>query len=319
MKKRINLKWLALLLPLLAGCASDEPDEVAKEVPFRVPVLSTQRSSASAANNTTIEVEGSQVGFFVRSDANYAGVENQSYSYRSGIGWVPNGTPIWLKSEQAEMVAYYPWSSIINTEYLELVPQLRDPDAPQDLWYKHFFASSIDGDLSLTLMQAYSRLVITFVTDETYPSDPLLYELGIQSSAFYETGYLNMWTGEYLDCSIPASDIITFFSVRDPADALVVKKTVTDTAAKFDCMLIPASLGDGRENVEFYITVGGEKYGIDTKQMRLDIPVTAFERELKAGNMYHLTIKISSRGLSFSTIDAQPWTNAPVDGDYGMS
>lgn len=276
-------------------------------------------ATRATAGYTALTTENAQMGLFRKvNGAVYTALQNVPYSYKKPAGettleWLPDGgddRTVWLHpTTQADIAACYPYNASLSlaagqTGVVNLQAAIRNAATPQDLWYNHFTANGARPKIaSLLLNQAYARLQITVLIDETvsYVEKPYLYKLAISggradgmstTDGIFSAATLDMYTGTYTRGTkdyTPANTTANTYRITDNA---------TTTQSAFDLMAIPASLTDA---VTLTVNVGGTT--TNAKTMSVSIPAADFGGALTAGKIYKVSVKIKGTDIGeFGTV-----------------
>lgn len=329
---------------LLAGCSREEmpADGSPAESHFlqlgTVEVLTQEGEGVTraAAGYTELKTENAQMGLFRKKNGEvYTYLSNVPYEYmqpsgQSEMGWWPTGgadKTVWLHpSTNADIAAYYPYNASLSPVsgkegVVNLSAAVRDKDAPQDLWYSHLQANGHDYKRDLQLVQAYCRMQLTLLIDEseTYVSKPHLYYLKIEGGrapassdtvGIFSAATLDLYTGVYI------RGAKEYVPVDVTADNYEITGDVTTTKAAFDLLMIPAILTD---SVKLTVKTGGNSGA--AKEMSVSIPPANFGGSLAAGKIYKVSVKIKGMDISeFSSVTTDwnpvifPGPNVALDG-----
>lgn len=322
---------------LLAGCSREEMPADGSPVGGHslqlgtVEMLTQEGEGVTRATVTYTELktENAQLGLFRKKNgAVYTYLPNVPYKYmqpsgQSEMGWWPTGgddKTVWLHpSTNADIAACYPYNESLSLVagkegVVNLSAAIRNPDAPQDLWYNHLQANGLDYKRDLQLVQAYCRMQFTLLIDksETYVSEPYLYYLKIEggrasgsstTDGIFSTATLDLYTDTY------TRDAKEYVPVNVTADSYRITEDASSTQAAFDLMMIPATLTGP---VKLTVKTGGSSGA--AKEMSIEIPAAKFGDSLAAGKIYKVSVKIKGMDISeFSSVTTD-WDPAIFSG-----
>lgn len=329
---------LAASCLLMAGCGQDEaPGGEASGTGVAlqlgsVEVLTPKTGTATRATvgYTDITTENDRIGVFRKANATYTVLQNVPYEYmklpgQTVLEWLPAGgdeQTVWLyPAAQADIAVYYPYNENLSlaagTGVVNLASAIRNASTPQDLWYGHCQASGKNYKVaSLSLNQAYARMKIIFVTDESvsYVEKPYLYKLVLSggradasstTDGIFSAATLDMYTGIY------TRGTKDYTPVDITTNTYQAAGTAETTQAVFDLMAIPAALTDA---INLTVNVGGT--ASTAKTMNLSIPAADFGGKLEAGKIYKVSVKIKGTDIGeFSTVVTTSWDTSLLSGN----
>lgn len=317
---------------IAAGCTTDASFERQEgEVAMNLSEVRLPAEEVETRAGMVIENPNAEMGFFRKGSGYYTTMKNIPYVYEAGKGWHPRKEEetVWLHHETADLVAYYPYNASLlqipgKTGVVRLTAGIRGTKNSQDFWYKRFTASNRDSQVGFTLEQAYCRMLVTFVIDDTsgYVEEPYLYSF--KMSGLKQYADLDLFQGT----KSKNLGIINVVDVTDYSNAYVVKADAAETKAKFDLLIIPGSDNSNMydDQVILEVTVGGTRFGEDTKTMRAYVPYVAFgkgtsnEGVLVPGNVYQLTVKIKGSQIGgVATAMLNGWQSIRLDGDGDLT
>lgn len=330
---------------LLAGCEQYEapsPEAPASGRSLQlgaVEVLTQEAGMATraTAGYTALTTAGTQLSLFRKAsagDSPYPALDNVPYAYQLPAGettnyaWLPTGgddKTVWLHpTADAEIaVCYAPHTALTLVSgqlgVASLQAAIGDGDAAQGLWYGHLTANGSNCRHDLSLKQAYCRMQITILTDESvsYVENPYLYKLAISGGRADNTSTTDgIFSAATLDLfkDAPAAYNRTtkdYTAVNLTANTYRIAGTAADTQSKFDLLMIPAALTDG---VTLTVSVGVTSTA--AKAMTVSIPAGDFGGALQAGKIYKVSVKIKGTNLgeiSGVTTDWAPWTSGDIN------
>lgn len=292
-------------------------------------------ATRATAGYTALTTENAQMGLFRKVDgAVYTALQNVPYTYKKPAGettleWLPDGgddQTVWLHpTTQANIAACYPYNASLSPVsgkegVVNLTAAIRNTATPQDLWYGHCQANGARPKVaSLSLNQAYARLQITVLIDESvsYVERPYLYKLVISGGRVDGTSTTDgIFSTAELDMYQDAANAYTrgtkdYTPVDITANTYQITDNATTTKAAFDLMMIPAALTDA---VTLTVSVGGTT--TNAKTMSVSIPAADFGSKLEAGKIYKVSVKIKGTDISefgIVTTDWNPTTSGNIN------
>lgn len=340
--KHTVLYFAAIAAALLAGCTQNEMPDASDTTspaggyflqPGTVEVLTQEGEplTRATAGYSAVTKEGAKMGVFRKSNGTtYSTLQNVPYKYMQPDGqpdmkWSPIGgddKTVWLHpSINADIAACYPYSESLSLAsgegMVNLTAAIRNKTTPQDLWYNHLQANGVNRHRDISLVQAYCRVQITFLIDntETYIVEPYLYSLtisggrdadGNSTDGIFSTATLDLFKDADAAYTRDAKEF-TAFDVT--ADTYQITDDVNTTAA-FDLMMIPAALS---ADVKLTIQTGGNSTAV--KEMSVSIPASDFGGSLAAGKIYKVSVKIKGTDIGEIINVTTDWNPAISSGN----
>lgn len=305
MKQKIAFFSFCLLL--LCGCAdgSDTDTGSGVSVPLRLQSVGVAgdgdvASRAVAANLATDK----KIGFFVRKDEFNQLKSNVEGGYVENA-WQPLSTSagVWLNNHNAAIAIYAPYDATQqNASSLTLKACLRGTDEKNnDIMCSEVFTANNGSTIpSVTLKQVYTRLVFSFVKDDTYP-DP--HPLKIKAVELKGNDMYSSTTYELLATPPvyvkPVNSTVIRLDIPEPYP--VVGKA-SDSPGLIDLLLIPVTQ-EFTGDVTLTITLTTDK------KISVVIPQATFNasRPFAPGKQYVLKVRILPTEMEIESVEREDW------------
>lgn len=306
MKQKIPLFSLCLLL--LCGCADGSETDIGSGVPVPLRLQSVgvagEGDVASRAATATLATD-KKIGFFVREDEFNQLKRNVEGGYVGGA-WQPLSTSagVWLNNHDATIAIYAPYDATQeNSSSLTLKAGLRGTDEKNnDIMCSEVFTAKNDNPTvpSVMLKQVYTRLVFSFLKDDTYPDPhPLkIKAVELKGNDLYASTTYDLFTATYakpLHSSVISLDI--------PAPYPVVRKvTEPEPPGLIDLLLIPVTQ-EFTGDATLTITLTTDK------KISVRIPQATFnaDRPFAPGKQYVLKVRIRPTTMVIDSVELEDW------------
>lgn len=292
---------------LLAACSGDSLFPAEKQEATAVPLSISGAGMGLAATTRAAEVEltgDKHIGLFVKQTTSYAAVNNRQFSY-GDPEWIVEGAPILLSVDRATVAAYYPYAADVENPLNLMSGQLYA--AAQDYCYTKFTADSKNASVVLSLKRVYALVrfrLAKFGGGKPYQQEGRVSAINFSLAGSIPTARLDMLNGVLLS-AFPAASY-TYGTETGFSQLLGTVGTPLEVAF----LMVPATL---KNDVSFTLMVDG-------KEMSGKVTVAELcgaSSSLVAGTRYDIGITVYPTGLGIHA-DAQPWTEAPVDGAYEL-
>ena len=283
---------LLLITTAFTSCTNESENITSKEKQLQLNVAISRPESRAVVTGNNL-IDGSSIGVTVV-DATGTAYQSQDYNNVCYTGNTVDGTQKWtpdrtvtLSGEPATLYAYYPWTEGVDVEAVPVDMTTAD----QNDW---MYATPVTGlsdanaGATVSLHHALANIRLTLYK-ENYSGAGVVSSYSFQSDAFATGGTLNAKTG-------------TFDALTGEGAALTrtVDYTLTDkaSATAFDCMVVPTGASD---DIDVSVTVDGHTY-------TSTVAAISLTREVA----YNLTLKLSSTGLSVTSVSLVDWNEADL-------
>ena len=257
-------------------------------------------SRAATANLATDR----QIGFFVRKDEFNQLKSNVEGGYVDNA-WQPLSTSagVWLNNHDAAIAIYAPYDATQeNASSLTLKAGLRGTDdANNDIMCSEVFTANNGSTISsVTLKQVYTRLVFSFVKDDTYP-DP--HPLKIKAVELKGNDLYSSTTYELLATPPvyvkPVNSTVIRLDIPEPYP--VVGKA-PEPPGLIDLLLIPVTQ-EFTDDATLTITLTTDK------KISVVIPRATFDasRPFAPGKQYVLKVRILPTTMVIESVEREDW------------
>lgn len=297
MKTITQIGRLLAVCLLWSACSQGGQEETFDEANVPLKVGSAGLSVSMTRNGVPLEDPGAQIGIYREATGDYAEVKNQCYSYATPF-WQAD-TPILLGMDQAKLSAVYPYNQTGN--YLLIAQSY---NAAMDICFCRFTADAHSSSVTLNMERVMSLIRLRVAASEErgkeYNGDGFWEEY----SLFFSQEVLNMvWFIPHTGQFIP-------YVYSSSLDDMGVFVTIGTVAAPLEVgyLMIPQRVGNG--DLSFQLWIDGKRM---SGKVNLD---DLCGGELKAGMRYDINITVYPTGLSISGIEAEPWVETNVSGDY---
>lgn len=306
MKQKIPLFSLCLLL--LCGCADGSDTDIGSGVPVPLRLQSVgvagEGDVASRAATATL-AQDKKIGFFVQEDEFNQLKRNVEGGYVGGA-WQPLSTSagVWLNNHDATIAIYAPYDAMQdNSSSLTLKAGLRGTDEKNNdiMCSEVFTASNANAVItSVTLKQVYTRLVFSFVKDDTYPEPhPLkIKAVELKGNDLYASTTYDLFTATYVK---PVHSSVISLDIPDPYP-VVRKATEPEPPGIIDLLLIPVTQ-EFTGDATLTITLTTDK------KISVRIPQTTFDaaRPFAPGKQYVLKVRILPTTMVIDSVELEDW------------
>lgn len=306
MKQKIAFFSFCLLL--LCGCAdgSDTDTGSGVSVPLRLQSVGVAGDGdvASRAVSTISLATDKKIGFFVRKDEFNQLKSNVEGGYVESA-WQPLSTSagVWLNNHDAAIAIYAPYDETQqNASSLTLKACLRGTDdANNDIMCSEVFTANNGSTIPpVTLKQVYTRLVFSFVKDDTYPEP---HPLKIKAVELKGNDMYSSTTYELLATPPvyvkPVNSTVIRLDIPEPYP--VVGKE-SEPPGLIDLLLIPVTQ-EFTGDATLTITLTTDK------KISVVIPQATFNanRPFAPGKQYVLKVRILPTEMEIESVERENW------------
>lgn len=305
MKQKIPLFSLCLLL--LCGCAdgSDTDTGSGVPVPLRLQSVGVAGEGDVASRAVANLAKDKKIGFFVQEDEFNQLKRNVEGGYVGGA-WQPLSTSagVWLNNHDATIAIYAPYDATQeNSSSLTLKAGLRGTDEKNNdiMCSEKFTASNANAVItSVTLKQVYTRLVFSFLKDDTYPDPhPLkIKAVELKGNDLYASTTYDLFTATYAK---PVHSSVISLDIPVPYP-VVRKETETEPPGIIDLLLIPVTqVFTGDATLTITLTTD--------KKISVVIPQATFNanRPFAPGKQYVLKVRILPTTMVIDSVELEDW------------
>lgn len=305
MKQKIPLFSLCLLL--LCGCADGSETDTGSgvPVPLRLQSVGVAGEGDVASRAVANLAKDKKIGFFVREDKFNQLKRNVEGGYVVDA-WQPLSTSagVWLNNHDATIAIYAPYDATQeNSSSLTLKAGLRGTDEKNNdiMCSEVFTASNANAVItSVTLKQVYTRLVFSFVKDDTYPEP---HPLKIKAVELKGDDMYSSTTYELLATPPvyvkPVNSTVIRLDIPDPYP--VVGKA-SESPGLIDLLLIPVTQAfTGDATLTITLTTD--------KKISVRIPQATFDaaRPFAPGKQYVLKVRILPTTMVIDSVELEDW------------
>lgn len=308
MKQKISLFSLCLLL--LCGCTDGSETDSGVSVPLRLQSVGVAGDGDVSSRALTDLATDKKIGIFVQKDEFNQLKSNVEGGYVDNA-WQPLSTSagVWLDNHNSTIAIYAPYDETQqNSSRLTLKASLRGTDdRNNDMMCSEVFTANNSSLItSVTLKQVYTRLVFSFVKDDTYP-DP--HPLAIKTVELKGNDLYSSTTYDLLATPPvyvkPVNSSVVRLDIPEPYP--VVGKA--PNPALIDLLLIPVTQEfTGAATLTLTLTTD--------KTISVVIPQATFDasRPFAPGKQYVLKVRILPTTMVIESVEREDWKEgATVD------
>lgn len=307
MRIQIKIPTIAVFCAaiLVSGCSKNENSAVYDEgdnrqMPLVIASAGVQREATVKSDPVTFEpIKDSSIGVFLNNTSGsslYTPKTNVQY-IRTDTEWKPaiEGNDIYLKSEDANLCAYYPYSeSITDATQVILTPHVLASDEATLAYATNVTANVTNKEVTFIMKQAYARLEINFIRGNV--KDAITLSEFSLLGALYRESVLNIANGE-TTANASTGELSFNGEMALPQNGTV----------KRNILLIPTNTNAFSSGLAVHVKV--KEY--PNKVLRTVLPgITSFLR----GTKYIVTITVDGTNLIPSMVEVLPWTDTSING-----
>ena len=269
-------KCLFVLLIILSSCNRDNITEnTIFEEGVPVPL---QIGNISSFNNvsvrSTTELSEGDIGISLLESTGYEETRSNVQYTNSGDGWdVASDTePIYVTKNEANLCAYYPYSSdeTLTNNSLTLTSQLYTSSA--DFCYQTGVTATSETPVSFTMNHAYAKLKFNLTHDDDYDGNCAISKISIANDGILSSNTLDISTGTY--------GTGTAGTVTVEPDISSISSGSTETIY----VLMVPTVTDLSGDITLTLTIDNKKISTTTSNIT----------SLTAGNEYTINITLKS-------------------------
>ena len=297
----------AVLLASAGGCSKEEAPGQGSGDGTQVPLVIATAGIQAEVTQTRAVTElgsGSAIGVFLSNPAGstaYVPRNNVQYKH-TGTGWDPDaaeGTGIFLKTDDAHLCAYYPYSPAQTTTGVSLTAHIPASGETLPVFAGNVTASAVNKTVNFTMKQSYAWVALTFRRNNI-KDDITLSEFSLVHNGLYKSAVLDIGSSTVTGTSADGSKL-TF------AGDIALAKNGT---VQRDIVLPPTAAGG---------LTGGLKVSVKIKEYGNKVLSTTLTglTALEQGYKYAVTITVDGTSLGVASVEVLPWATTTVNGGGG--
>ena len=288
---------------LLTGCSTENDFENGKDGLASLELSSVSSSdmlTRAVIDGTTFPTDKGNIGLFLFKDElaetpyGPSGYTNVKYEYNSTKSKWTASPSIWVGSTPGHLYGYYPYSATAtNVKAIPVKSSLNGDDVMYAT--KQTVTDATASQTSITMNHALARVSIT-VKNNGYIGAAKLSEIKFADAKTSLSGSLDATTGA-ISGTTRADVTLTVPSGN---------QTITSDGTTYECLLVPSEKEESKQEVKLTLTIDGVNKEATLSENNGVI--------IAKGTKSNITITLSNRGISVSSVSIDEWKEVEVGG-----